>query len=814
MALRFMESYSPSPEFIPTTTLKRKFRLIALSRDFGTIVARRVTQLVVLLACTLSNFCRAHGQATIDFNHEIRPILSSACFKCHGPDKETRQAELRLDVRNESLDWSTVVRRISSNDPDEVMPPPDSGLLLAPAERESLKQWIEAGAPYAAHWAFVPPRKASPPVVKQTDWPRGAIDHFILARLEQEGLRPSVEANRSTIIRRLSFDLTGLPPTPEEVAEFQADDSANAVESLVDRLLTSPHFGERMAQVWLDLARYADSDGYHDDTTRSMWRYRDYVIESFNHNKPFDQFTVEQLAGDMLPNATVEQKIGSAFHRNGPTSSEGGADSKEYAVRYAVDRVNTTARTWLGVTLECAECHDHKYDPITTREFYQMFAFFNQVPEDPLQRALQVPPIVAAPTREQEAQLAALTDIVKRLETEAEVAGGDPSSEEALKPELEAAKKRLDEFAGSIPKLRVMADVPARRPTFVLVRGDYRSLGEEVQPGVPAALGTLPTDMKADRLALARWVTDRNNPLTARVMVNRLWQMVFGTGLVKTVGEFGSQGDRPSHPELLDSLAVEFMESGWDVKHLLRLIVASATYRQSSHVSPELLERDPENRLLARGPRFRLPAEFIRDNALAISGLLDRDRPPGGPSVKPYQPGDLWREFSYGDSPDKSYVRDKGSELYRRGIYTFWKRSVLHPGLAIFDAPNREVCTAQRSRTNTPLQAFLLLNDETYIEAARVFAERVMKSHPAFDERLRFAFLLAVARPPSEQESKLLQDLFEDVLSEFQGDVAAANALLAIGDAPRAADLRPEEHAAWTCVANAILNFDQTLTKD
>lgn len=814
MELRFMESYSRSQEFNAATALKRKFRLMTLFRNSGTMVAIQVTQLSILLACTSFTFSRAQGQATTDFNHEIRPILSNACFKCHGPDEETRHAELRLDVRDESLDWSKVVERISSNDPAEVMPPPESGLLLAPTERETLKQWIEAGAPYAAHWAFVPPQKTNPPVVNQTDWPRQAIDHFILARLEQEGLRPSVEANRGTIIRRLSFDLTGLPPTAEEVAEFQADDSANPVESLVDRLLSSPHFGERMAQVWLDLARYADSDGYHDDTSRSMWRYRDYVIESFNRNKSFDQFTVEQLAGDLLPNATVEQKIGSAFHRNGPTSSEGGADAKEYAVRYAVDRVNTTARTWLGVTLECAECHDHKYDPIATREFYQMFAFFNQVPENPLQRDLQVPPIMPAPTREQEEQLAAMSDIVKSLESEANAAGSDPASREESKQNFEAAKKRLEEFAGSFPQLRVMADVPERRPTFVLVRGDFRSLGEEVQPGVPAALGTLPSDMKADRLALARWVTSRNNPLTARVMVNRLWQMVFGVGLVKTSGEFGSQGDRPSHPELLDFLAVEFMEGGWDVKHLLRLIVTSATYRQSSNVSAELLERDPENRLLTRGPRFRLPAEFIRDNALAISGLLDRDRPPGGPSVKPYQPGDLWREFSYGDSPDKSYVRDKGSELYRRGIYTFWKRSVLHPGLAIFDAPNREVCTAERSRTNTPLQAFLLLNDETYIEAARVFAERVMKSHSAFDERLCYAFLLAVARPPTEQESKLLQELLDEMLSEFQADEAASTALLAIGDAPRAADLLPAEHAAWTCVANAILNFDQTLTKE
>ena len=771
-------------------------------------------KLGVAIGVMLSTFSLTHAQGTTDFNREIRPILSNSCFKCHGPDEKARQSELRLDIRDESLDWSTVVRRISSRDADEVMPPPESGLWLAPAERATLERWIAEGAPSAEHWSFVPPQKAQPAVVKQTDWPRNSIDPFILVRLEQEGLRPSPEANRSTLIRRLAFDLTGLPPTPEEVAEFQADKSAYAVDSLVDRLLTSRHFGERMAQVWLDLARYADSDGYHDDTTRSMWRYRDYVIDSFNNNKPFDQFTIEQLAGDLLPYATVEQKIGTAFHRNGPTSSEGGADAKEYAARYAVDRVNTTARTWLGISLECAECHDHKYDPIRTREFYQMFAFFNQVPENPLQRDLQVPPVIAAPTLQQEEQLATLTRRVESLEAELQAAVKISEHEALLKQQWEEAQRARNEFTASIPQLRVMADLPERRPTHVLIRGDYRSLGEEVQPGIPAALGALSADTRADRLALARWVTDRNNPLTARVMVNRLWQMVFGTGLVKTSGEFGSQGDLPSHPELLDWLAVEFLESGWDVKHMLRLIVASATYRQSSHVSPELVAGDPENRLLARGPRFRLPAEFIRDNALAISGLLDRGRAPGGPSVKPYQPGDLWREFSYGDSPDKSYVRDKGNDLYRRGIYTFWKRSVLHPGLAIFDAPNREVCTAKRSVTNTPLQAFVLLNDETYIEAARVFAERIMKSSSSFDERLSHAFLLAVARRPTEQESKLLRELFDDLLSEFQTDEAASGTLLNIGDAPRSKDFVPAEHAAWTCVANAILNFDQTLTKE
>ena len=771
----------------------------------------------------------AGAGAKLDFNRDVKPLLSDSCFKCHGPDQSAGKAGLRLDLREEALkapksgkapvvpgqpETSEVVRRIFSSDPDEVMPPPESNRSLSPDQRNLLQRWIAEGADYAPHWAFVPPRKAEPPAVKRTDWPRHPIDSFILARLELEGLEPSPEAGPGTLIRRLSFDLTGLPPAPEEVIAFSADPSPDAVEKQVDRLLASPHFGERMAQVWLDLARFADSDGYHDDTTRSMWRFRDYVINSFNTNKPYDQFTVEQLAGDLLPDATVEQRTGSAFHRNGPTSSEGGADAKEYAARYAVDRVNTTSRTWLGITMECAECHDHKYDPFRTREFYQMFAFFNQVPENPLQRDLHVAPVMPAPTPEQEKQLAALTTKAASLEAGWKAAAEPPERGAALKQEWEQAKKALDDFSAGLPQLRIMAEVPERRPTYVLIRGDYRMPGEEVQPGVPASLGALPTDRKADRLALARWIVDRANPLTARVMVNRLWQMVFGTGLVKTSGEFGAQGDLPSHPELLDWLAVGFMDSGWNVKQLLRLILTSATYRQSSHHSPGLTARDPENRLLARGPRFRLPAEFIRDNALAISGLLDRGRPPGGPSVKPYQPGDLWREFSFGDSPDKSYVRDKGGDLYRRGIYTFWKRSVLHPGMAVFDAPSREVCTARRPVTNTPLQAYVLLNDETYVEAARVLAGRVMKIAPAFGERLRYAFLLAVARPPTGQEEKLLRDLLEDALKEYQADPGAAGKLLAVGDAAQLADLEPAEHAAWTCVANAILNFDQTLTKD
>jgi hypothetical protein len=726
------------------------------------------------------------------------------------------------------------------------MPPPKSGQRLTSQQVEKLRQWIDQGADWREHWAFATPVRPVLPAVSDPAWVQNPIDAFVRRRLDQEPLTPQAEADPRTLIRRLSLDLRGLPPSPEEVEAFLADQKADAYEALVDRLLASPHYGERMAQMWLDLARFADSDGYHDDTPRSMWRFRDYVIHAFNANKPFDQFTVEQLAGDLLPHSTVEQRMASAFHRNGPTSSEGGADAQEYAAKYAVDRVNTTASTWLGVTLQCAECHDHKYDPFTTREYYQLLAFFNQVPENVLERTLHVAPVMAAPTPEQEAELAALTRQAEVLEQQWAAAASASASappepepgpgsgsasapleaadgvdadaadaHETIGTQLEAVRKARDALAGAFPTLRVMADVPEPRPTYILVRGDYRTPGDQVWPGVPAALGKLPDGLNPNRLALARWLTQPQHPLTARVMVNRLWQMIFGTGLVKTSEEFGSQGERPSHPELLDWLAVEFVESGWNVKHMLKLIVTSATFRQSSKIAPALLELDPENRLLARGARFRLPAETVRDNALAIAGLLDRARAVGGPSVKPYQPGDLWREFAYGDSADKTYVRDRGPDLYRRSVYTFWKRSILYPSYAVFDAPNREVCTARRPVTNTPLQAYVLLNDESFVEAARVLAQKVTaEPREDFAKQLDRAFLLALARRPLAAEATAMENLYSDVLAEYRGRPEAAAELLAVGDFPLVAGADTASLAAWTCVANAILNFDETITKE
>ena len=765
----------------------------------------------------------------VDFDREIRPILSDHCFACHGPDEGARKAGLRLDTRDGVLatadgvtavvpgrsEASALMHRVLADDEDEVMPPPQSGKSLTTRQIEKLRQWIDEGAEWRGHWAFETPVRPALPTVGDVDWVRNPLDVWVRERLEREQRVPQAEADARTLIRRLSLDLCGVPPSPEEVEAFLADQNDGAYGALVDRLLASPQYGERMAQMWLDLARFADSDGYHDDTPRSMWRFRDYVIHAFNANKPFDHFTVEQIAGDLMPNATVEQRMASAFHRNGPTSSEGGADAQEYAAKYAVDRVNTTASTWLGVTMQCAECHDHKYDPFTTREYYQLFAFFNQVPENVLERTLHVAPVMAAPTPEQEAAVAVLTRQVEEFEQAMTSSAPERSAEAELKTQLAAAKQARDELVRSIPQLRVMADGPEVRPTHILVRGDYRTLGEQVSPGVPASLGKLPDGLAPNRLALARWLTEPRHPLTARVMVNRLWQMIFGVGLVKTAEEFGSQGERPSHPELLDWLAVEFVESGWNVKHVLKLIVTSATYRQSSKISPEWLERDPENRLLARGARFRLPAETVRDNALTIAGLIDRARPVGGPSVKPYQPGDLWREFAYGDSADKAYVRDTGADLYRRSVYTFWKRSILYPSYAVFDAPNREVCTARRPVTNTPLQAYVLLNDESFVEAARVLAQNVMAGHPGdFVKQLDRAFLLALARPPSAAEATAMESLHRDVLEVYSDRPEEAAQLLAVGDFPLPEGADAVRLAAWTCVANAILNFDETITKE
>jgi hypothetical protein len=762
----------------------------------------------------------------IDFNRDIRPILANHCYSCHGPDSNKRKAGLRLDVREDALralpsggaailpgnrSKSRLYERIAAKRERERMPPRSTGKSLSPAEIELLGRWIDEGARWAKHWAYVSPRRTPPPTVKNKDWPRNPVDHFILARLEKEKLQPSPEADRVTLLRRVSLDLTGLPPTIGEVEAFLADKSPNAYEKVVERLLASPHYGERMAQPWLDLARYADTNGYRLDNHRDVWKYRDWVIGAFNANMPFDQFTVEQLAGDLLPHATREQKIATGFNRNTMVNFGNGSNPKEYLAKAVMDRVSTTATVWLGTTLGCAQCHDHKYDPFSQKDFYRFYAFFNNVPEKGLDGAHSNPvPSILAPSPEQEKQLADLRGQLARLDARIKTTGKSP----ALLKKHAHLKKAEGELLAAVPAAMVMEEMPQPRVTRVLIRGDFLSEGEVVTAGVPADLLPWPAGAPANRLGLAQWLTDPRHPLTARVTVNRFWQMLFGAGLVKTSDDFGAQGELPSHPELLDWLATEFIDRKWDVKGMLKLIVTSATYRQSSHTSRLLQEKDPHNRLLARGARVRLDAEAIRDNALAISGLL-RTRI-GGPSVRPYQPVGLWEQIAVGgDYSSQKYVQSKGDDLYRRGLYTYWKRSLPYPALATFDAPTRELCTALRPRTNTPLQALVLLNDPTYLEAARVLAQRVLTEGSAgFSNRVGYAFKLCTGRTPTAREVSVLKRVYQQRLADYREDHKAAEELVGVGESKRPAGLEVSELAAWTTVANLLLNLDETITKE
>jgi hypothetical protein len=1071
--------------------------------------------LVILAVCALLapqavRAADAALPATVDFNRDIRPILSDKCFTCHGPDEANRKTPLRFDTREGAFtelsggrhaivpgkpQESELVKRITAENEILRMPPVYSGRTLSDREKDLLLRWIEQGAEWQKHWSFLAPKRPELPQVENRSWPGNPLDYFVLQRLEREGLKPAPEAARERLIRRVSLDLTGLPPTPAEVDAFLNDGSPNAYEKVVDRLLASPRYGERMAARWLDAARYADSNGYQTDAERYMWRWRDWVIEAFNNNMPFDQFTVEQIAGDMLPNPTLEQRIATAFNRNHRGNGEGGIIAEEYAVEYVVDRVETTSTVWMGLTLGCARCHDHKYDPLTQKEFYRVFAYFNNVPERG--KAFKYgnsPPFIPAPTREQRAELKALDaniaaaerefaaheseieraqrlweqtlrggrtadwsvsdgliahyrldenvagelfgrEIEKEVEKESksgseaaekkvepgprdgepvfvegklgraiqldgkayvvagdvakfgfydtftlaawvrpEAAGGaivsrttDSNEEEgygyegyglylkdgkvqvnlvlrwlddALRVETknpvrlnswqhvlmsydgsrlasgvkiyidgveQELKVLLDEmnqefrvskplrigaagadkrFRGSIDDVRVYdrAVTPAQaaiiatpeslaqlaavdpanrsqaqsgklrlsfldqhapeqaraawkqlrqlrrqreklvasfstvmvmqeretpRETHVLVRGAYDAPGEKVAPGVPAVLPALRENFPNNRLGFARWLVDPANPLTARVTVNRFWQMFFGTGLVKTVEDFGSQGEWPTHPELLDWLATEFEQTGWDVKQIVKTIVTSAAYRQSSKAASELVERDPENRLLARGPRFRLPAEVVRDQALAISGLLVEKL--GGASVKPYQPAGLWSEMA-GSS---DYPQDHGDKLYRRSLYTFWRRTMPPPSMMNFDAAGREACAVRATRTNTPLQALNLMNDVTFIEASRMLAERMMKEGGSTPEqRVAFGFRLATARQPQRPEQQVLTDSFRFQLDRYQTDAGAALKLLGQGEHPRDETLDARELAAYTGVASLILNLDETVTKE
>jgi mono/diheme cytochrome c family protein len=989
----------------------------------------------------------------VDFNRDVVPILSNNCFKCHGPDSSERKAKLRLDVAEIATkpaesgetaivpgkpDKSELVTRIFSTDDDERMPPPKSNKHLTDAQRQVLKEWIEQGAVYKKHWAYAVPERPALPVLAGGQ-PQNAIDDFVLAKLREQKLRPSPEADRVTLVRRLYFDLIGLPPSPEQVAEFVNDHDPQAYEKLVDRLLASEHYGERMAMYWLDLVRYADSGGYHSDNEREVYLYRDYVIGAFNANKPFDRFTVEQLAGDLLPDASLETRIASGYNRMLQTTEEGGAQAKEYTAKYAADRVRNLSSVWLGSTMACCECHDHKFDPFKTRDFYSMEAFFADVKEAAVGRQEETP----LPTAEQSEQLKQLDNelaavrktldeqtpaldaaqaewektaktgtidwtplrpttataksgaTLKILDDAAILASGkvpeqetytlvadldrpgvagirleampDPSlpaqgpgrasngnfvlSEFAVTTSPKAASDKPTKIglqhasadfsqsgydiaraidgkpgtgwailpetgkphvaifetkspiraekeskltvtldfnygsAHSIGRLRIsttthkpplgahsglpaevarILDIaPAQRTpeqrktlsayfrtiapelkaerakvaeldrkksalekTFpktlittavdprtvrILARGNWLDdSGEIVSPAVPTFLLPLEIkDRRPNRLDLARWLVDRKNPLAARVFVNRLWMLMFGQGIVKTTEDFGSQGAAPSHPELLDWLASEFVASGWDIKHLLKLIVMSATYRQSSIATEQQRQLDPDNRWLARQGRFRLDAELVRDNALAVSGLLSAKM--GGPSVKPYQPAGYWAYLNF---PTREWKNDRGENQYRRGLYTFWQRTFLQPSLKAFDAPTREECTAVRTRSNTPLQSLVLLNDPTYVEAARVFAARIVKEGGAKpEERIDWAFHHALSRAATADESRVLVDLYNKHHEQYIADTAAAKKLLGVGDAPAPAGVDAADLAAWTSVARVILNLHETITR-
>jgi hypothetical protein len=798
------------------------------------------------------------AHAAVDFSRDVLPILSDNCFQCHGPDAKARKAGLRLDSEQGALRKanaviapgksaaSELIRRITSTDPDEKMPPPRSNHKLTPRQIELLRRWIDEGARWGRHWAFQKPRRPALPAVTDRRWPINSIDFFVLARLEAEGLRPSPEASREALIRRLTLDLTGLPPTPQEVDAFVADAAPDAYEKVVERLLASPHNGERMAWDWLDAARYADSNGYQGDGERTMWPWRDWVVAALNRNLPFEQFTLWQLAGDLLPGATLEQKLATGFCRNHMINGEGGRIAEENRVDYVMDMTETVGTVWLGLTLTCCRCHDHKFDPLLQREYYGLFAFFNQTPVNGGGGDPQAAPTIELRTPEQTAKLEELNEKVRAAAKEVSNHEGklqarpstvDPKIAALLKEpatkrnrgqieQLEkhwqakepayaallkkhrAAIEARDGFARGIPRVMVMADMAKPRDTFLLTRGSYQKPAEKVVAGLPAILSPLPPQAPRNRLGLARWLVAPDNPLTARVTVNRVWQQFFGVGLVKTAEDFGVQGETPPQAELLDFLATELVASGWDVKALHRLIVTSATYRESSRVPPALAEHDPGNRLLARGPRFRLPSWMIRDQALAAAGLLVRQI--GGPPVKPYQPVGVWEEATFGT---KRYQQDHDRALYRRSLYTFWRR-IIGP-TEFFDSAPRQTCVVKPTRTNSPLHALTTLNDVTYVEAARALAQRVLHTAgPSPSARLDSAFRLVLARRPSAQEQQVLLAALARVRQEFTADPGAATKLLSAGESKRDEKLDAVEHAAWAAVCLAILNLDEALTKE
>jgi hypothetical protein len=820
-----------------------------------------------------------------DFNQDIRPILSENCLYCHGQDPAKREADLRLDVRDAAVaaraivpgdpGASAILERIHSTDDDVVMPPPASNRRLSADQKRLLERWIAAGAEYKPHWAFTTPRRPTPPDVRRADWCRNDIDRFVLAGIEAAGLGPAPEADRTTLIRRLHVDLVGLPPIPAEVDAFVADPDPAAYEKLVDRLLASPHYGERMALPWLDAARYADSNGFQQDGDTWQWIWRDWVVQALNDDMPFDRFSIEQLAGDLLPDATVDQRIASGFNRNHLLNGEGGAIPEEQRFNNLFDRVDTTSTTWLGLTMACAQCHDHKYDPMTRTDYYGLLDAFNRVPETgmPTRFSARIrldPPILELPTPENTRRQSELEAAMKAEEASAKpvlealfdawksglFADGKPADGEELpralpplllKPEADrtveeqatidrelrrffdgkvkrtlirnlpqvakydAAKQAFEEYTGDqIPRVMVMSD-DKPRDTKILDRGDYLSpVGNPLVFLPPAFLPPLPEAFPRNRLGLAKWLFLPEHPLTARVQVNRMWQQFFGTGIVKTTEDMGVQSEYPRHMDLLDWLAVEFRERGWSRKQMHRLLVTSATYRQASRVTADHLAKDPENRLHARASRFRMPAMVLRDVALAAAGLIDLRI--GGQPVYPYQPDQIWEALAITKERDFTYPESHGADLYRRSLYTFWRRTVSPANM--FDTANRQTCTVRASRTSTPLHALTTLNDPTWVEAARVLAERSMQAAAEVDGRLTHAFRRILGRRPTASDLDALKRMHGRQQAIYGTDIDAAKRLLAVGESPRDKSLDPAGHAALTSVCLAIFNLDESLTRE
>ncbi len=736
----------------------------------------------------------------VSYNFHIRPVLSDKCFKCHGPDVNKREAGLRLDIPDSAFaplketkgafalvagkpELSELYKRISSDDPSYQMPTPESHLgLLTPQEVAIFKKWIEQGAKYESHWAFVKPVKAPLPKINNAEWVRNEIDYFILEKQETAGLKANEPADKERLLKRASFDLTGLPPTEKMMSDFMADGSVNAYEKMVDAFLASPAYGEKMALHWLDVARYSDSYGYQDDNVRTQWAWRDWVIHAFNKNLYYDSFLTWQIAGDMLPNASKEQVLATAFFRNHKYTEEGGVIPEEYRIEYIIDKTKTYGKGILGLTVECAQCHDHKYDPVSQQEYYQLFAFFNNT---------------------------------KEVGYEGDVSVSKPAKHPLLSIDDSEAKSMLSfinkKDTGRLT-VSVMGENDTLRKTYILNRGMYDQPAMQVFPA--AMKSVMPYDSARNprnRLGLAAWTVDKNNPLTARVFVNQLWQEIFGRGIVKTSGDFGMQGELPTHPKLLDWLAVDFMEHGWDIKRLVKQIVTSATYRQSSKVVDENYKTDPENVFLTRAPRQKVQAEFVRDLVLASGGLLVNTI--GGPSVKPYQPKGMWEMASSGRGELATYKQDRGESLYRRGMYTFIKLTVPPPSMIIFDASNRDQCEVKRLQTNTPLQALMMMNEPTVLEASRVLAERLSVQQNSTADKLTTAFRRIICRLPKPKEQAILQAYFDEQLSQFKAKKLDAAATLKVGEYPLAKTPDQNATAALMKVISMIYNMEEAITK-